>query len=151
MAIQQWCLKVLTVILEQPVPKKPWIWGWGVFVHTIWGWLNPLRRVRCHEPWKMHVHSHKISGCMNSWSPFVDSPGDPRAPVSCSKIYTHGKISKIFFNEKINKLQTVYTAWFRFSLKCYIYMNIPYLRQVGSRERITFTVYSIYFILNYFR
>lgn len=55
-----------------------------------------------------HVQSHKILGSINSWSPSMVPPGDLWTPVSCSKIYIRGMISKMFSSgKKINWRQYI--------------------------------------------
>lgn len=94
----------------------------GVFCLYILGVIELCGTWECHEPSgkHTHVHSHKISGSINSWSPSMGPPEDLWTPVSCSKIYIHGVISKLFLSEnKINWRQHIQHESI-FYFRCYI-------------------------------
>lgn len=155
MDIQQ-CLKHLTVILEQSAPKKKKSFGHRagcfLFIHfggdrTLWVLWNAVNPGKC-----THVHSHKISGSMNSSCPSMGPPGDPWTPISCSKIYIHGKISKIFSSgKKINWRQYIQQHDFIFIL------NVMYKWTFTNWEEgdqvkgflLPFILYTSFWIISY--
>lgn len=149
MDIQQWCLKVFTVILEQPAlknkNKKPWIQGWSVFIYTFGGRWNSLIPVEClqnaHACVLIKFQVHELLKSTRAVPLGIHGP----------QFYA----LKFIFMErypryiKWKKIEDSIYCMISFSIKCYIYMSTWCLRGVGSSKRIVFTFSFIDFILKY--